>query len=233
LPAILVLTAVELESRALARALSLPVLPSLPFLAYGNDALRVAPIGIAACLLKTRWPALVAAADRPLVVSAGVCGALDPALAVGDVVLPDSVIDASGARRAITASARQRAAVAAAARVRSGAMVSSLQVVSTPGAKAALRAETGGTAVDMESAAIVEAAAEHGCLSMILRGVSDDARATVPREIMTLVGSDGRLRGRGVLILARPRLLVAALRLRRASRRALEGVAGSLALLAA
>jgi hypothetical protein len=88
-------------------------------------------------------------------------------------------------------------------------------------------------AVDMESAAILEVAAAHGCASMILRGVSDDARETLPEELMGLMGADGRLRSGGVLALARPGVLAGALRLRRATRQALLSVAGSLARLAA
>ena len=233
LVAILVLTAVELETRALARELSLSPLPSVPFPAFGRGSLRIAPIGIGACRLNDRWAALVADSERPLVVSAGLCGALDPGLAVGDVVLCDSVIDRTGARLSVTASARQRAAAAGGAPTAAGAMVSSGQAVTTPEAKAALRAETGGVAVDMESAAIVAAAAAHGCDSMIVRGISDDARDSLPEELMTMVDADGHLRGRRVLALARPRILAAALRLRRASRHALGNVAGSLARLAA
>jgi purine-nucleoside phosphorylase len=233
LVAILVLTAVELETRALARALSLPPLPSLPFLAFGRGTLRIAPIGIGAGRLKERWPVLVAASDCPLVVSAGVCGALDPRLRVGDLVACDSVIDGVGARLSVTASASQRAAAVRGANASTGPMVSSSQVVTTPVAKAALHAKTGGVAVDMESAAIVEAAARHGCASMILRGVSDDARETLPAELMAVMDTDGRIRVGKMLALARPRVLAAAFRLQRASRQALGTVAESLARLAA
>jgi adenosylhomocysteine nucleosidase len=232
LAAILVLTAVELETRALARALSLPTRPSLPFLAFRSDRVCIAPIGLGASRLKERWPVLVADAERPLVVSAGVCGALDPALAVGDLVLADSVIDGSGMRHAVTAGV-QRAAVAARTRGRGGAMVSVRQALATPESKAALRAETGAAAVDMESAAIVAAAAEHACPSLIVRGVSDDARETLPAELLTLLTDDGRLRSSRLLALAQPGLLRAALRLRRGSREALARVANALALLAA
>ena len=230
--AILVLTAVELEARALARALSLPTRPSLPFLAFRSDRVCIAPIGIGASRLKERWPVLVADDERPLVVSAGVCGALDPALAVGDLVLADSVIDGSGMRHAVTAGA-QRAAVSARVGGRGGAMVWARQILATPESKAALRAETGGTAVDMESAAIVAAAAEHACPSLIVRGVSDDARELLPAELLTLVNDEGRLRTGGLFALARPRLLRAALRVRRASREALARVANALSLLTA
>jgi adenosylhomocysteine nucleosidase len=107
------------------------------------------------------------------------------------------------------------------------------QTVATPEAKAALRAATGAVAVDMESAAILEAAAARGCSSLVVRAVSDDARDTLPDELMRLMGADGRIRCGGVLALAHPRVLRRALQLRRSSRRALETVASSLARLAA
>ena len=232
LAAILILTAVELETRALARALSLPTRLSLPFLAFRSDRVCIAPIGVGASRLKKRWPALASAADRPLVVSAGVCGALDPTLAVGDLVLPERVIDDSRTHHAVTAGP-QRAAIAARAHACGGAIVSARQVMTTPEAKAALRAETGGAAVDMESAAIVATAAEHGCASLVVRGVSDDARETLPAELVAMMSDDGRLRSRGLLALAQPHVLRAALRLRRASREALARVANALGLLVA
>jgi adenosylhomocysteine nucleosidase len=233
LVAILVLTAVELEARALARALSLPPLPFLSFLAFGRGRLRLASVGLRAGLLVSRWTALVSASDHPLVISAGVCGGLDPALRAGDLVLPDSVISEAGLRLPVTGTVAQRAAAAGSAPAQAGVMATSSRIVATPEDKAALRAATGAVAVDMESAAILEAAAAHGCSSLVVRAVSDDARDTLPEELMRLVGADGRIRGGGVLALARPRVLGRALQLRRSTRRALASVAGSLARLAA
>ena len=231
--AILILTAAELEARALARALSLPSLPSLSFPAFGRGPVRVAPVGLRAALLDTRWTALLSPSDHPLVVSAGVCGGLDPALRAGDLVLPDAVMNGAGLRLAVTGTVAQRAAAAGSAPARAGVMATSSRVMATPEAKAALRAATGAVAVDMESAAILEAAAARGCSSLVVRAVSDDARETMPDELMRLMGGDGRLRGGGLLALARPRMLARAFQLRRLTRRALATVAGSLARLAA
>jgi len=231
--AILILTAVEIEARVLARALSLPRLPSLPFSAFGRGSLRVASVGLGAAHLGSRLEAVMSPADRPLVVSAGVCGGLDPALRVGDLVLPDSVISDAGCSLPVTGTDAQRAAAAGTVPARTGAIVTSARVVATPEAKAALRAATGAVAVDMESAVIVEAAAARGLSSLVVRAVSDDARETLPAELMRLVSADGRVRGSGVLALARPRVLRRALRLRRATRQALMSVAGSLARLVA
>lgn len=231
--AILVLTAVELEARALARALSLPSLPSLPFPAFGGGTLRVAPVGLRGGLLGSRWSALVAAADRPLVISAGVCGGLDPDLRAGDLVLPDAVITDGGLRLPITASDAQRAAAAGSVSARAGVLATVRRSVATPEAKAALRAATGAVAVDMESAVILEAAAARGFPSLVVRAVTDEARETLPDEVMRLMGADGRIRGAGLLALTRPRVLRRALQLRRSTSLALLSVAASLGRLAA
>jgi adenosylhomocysteine nucleosidase len=233
LVAILVLTAVEFEARALARALRLPLLPSLLFPAFGRGSLSIASVGLRAGLLAPRWTALVAASDHPLVVSAGVCGGLDPALRVGDLVLPDSVVSEAGVRLPVTGTVAQRAAAAGGAPARAGVMLTASRIVATPEAKAALRAATGAVAVDMESAAILEAAAARGCSSLVVRAVSDDASETLPEELMRMMGADGRIRGGGVFALARPGVLGRALRLRRSTRQALASVANSLARLAA
>src|SRR5262245_44031479 len=69
---LLVPTALELEARVLARELELPLLPTLPFHAFGHATLRVASVGLRATLCDSRWPLLLGGLDAPLVVSAGV-----------------------------------------------------------------------------------------------------------------------------------------------------------------
>ena len=107
---ILILTAVELEARALARQLELPALPSLPFPAFGRGTLRLAPVGLRAALLAERWPGVRLGLDQPLVISAGVCGALAPDLRAGDLILPESVIGPAAERLNVTPTAYARAA---------------------------------------------------------------------------------------------------------------------------
>jgi len=233
LGAILVLTAVELEARALARALGLQPLRSLPFPAFGRGSLRVAAVGLGAVLLDSRWSALVSPSDHPLVVSAGLCAGLDPALKVGDLVLPDSVVDGEGRRLPVTGLAERRVMASGLEGRITGVLATARAAVATPAAKASLRDVTGAVAVDMESARILEFAAAHGCVSVVVRAVSDGARESLPAELIGLVGPDGRLRLRAASRLAKPRLLIRALQLRRATRRALARVAASLARLPA
>ena len=213
----------------------MPALPSLSFAAFGRDGVRVAPVGLQAGLLASRWMELVSATDHPLVVSAGVCGGLDPALRAGDLVLPEIVINEAGLRLPVTGIGARRAASGGGATARAGWLATTSRVVATPEAKAALRAATGAVAVDMESAPILEAAAARGCASLVVRAVSDHADEALPEELVRLMGADGRLRrGRALaLALGHPRLLGRALQLRRSTRRALDSVAASLARLAA
>ena len=231
---ILILTAVELEARVLARRLELPPITVLPFPAFGRGLLRVAPVGLRAGLLVSRWPRLLAGFNQPLVISSGVCGALAPDLSAGDLVLPESVLGPSGERLNVTPTRhRQASELGGSARV--GTLVTSREVVATAAAKAALFASTGAVAVDMESSVILAHAATAGCPTLVVRGVSDRASEIVPLELIELMTPAGKLRPVRVLALTvtRPRLLPRALALGQATRRALTAVARVLAGLAA
>jgi len=227
---ILILTAVELEARALARQLELPALPSLPFPAFGRGTLRLAPVGLRAGLLAERWPILRLGLDQPLVISAGVCGALAPDLRPGALVLPESVLGPSAERLNVTPTAYARA-LALGGAARGGTLQTSREVVATAEAKAALFARTGAVAVDMESSLILTHAAGAGCPALVVRAVADAAGETLPPELMGLVTEAGRLRAVRALALTvtRPRVLPRALALRHATRRALAEVARLLA----
>ena len=227
---ILILTAVELEARALARALGLPRLKSIQFPAFGNDVFSVVAVGLRASLLSIRFPVLLAMLGRPLVVSAGVCGAPDPKVERGTVVLPEAVIGTRGERYAVSP-VQHRRYVEAFERCgipfAEGTLATAVEIVASPDAKAVLREATGAVAVDMESSVILRAASQAACPALVLRGVSDDARDSLPAELLGLVTPDGRmLKGRAAVILLRhPAVLARALKLQRATQRALAAVA--------
>jgi adenosylhomocysteine nucleosidase len=230
----LICTAVELEAQVLARALELPPLSSLAVPAFGAGDVRLAVIGLRAGLLPARWPALLTGLADPVVISAGVCGGLDPTLAPGDLVLPHSVLGPTGELANVTPS-HHRAAWALAPSARAGRLITMREVIATPEAKAALFARTGAVAVDMESSVILAHAATAGCPTLVVRGVSDTARESLPPELIGLVTPAGRLSTVRALTLTvtRPRVLPRALALRQATRRALIAVARLLAALAA
>lgn len=230
---ILILTAIELEARALARELELPPLPSFPFLAFGRGSVRLAPVGLRACLCESRWADLLEGLDEPLVISAGVCGGLDPRLAPGDLVIPLRVMGPTGELRLVAAAHHQKAVAYAPATVCTAPLITTRDVVGTPAAKASLRARSGAVAADMESALIVARATASGCPALVVRAVSDSAGVGLPLELVRLVTPRGSLRLTRALALAvtRPGVLPRALTLRRRTGQALRAVAGVLAAL--
>jgi len=225
---LLILTAVEVEARALARTLGLPRLSPFPFVAFGRPNIRIAPVGVGAALCDTRWPVLCDGLPCPLVVSAGVCGGLDPRLGAADLVVPERVLGPTGEVFDISVTSHRLRAAA-------GLLVTTREVVSTPAAKAALRAASGAVAVDMESAFIVARAVASGCRALVVRAVSDHAGEGLPLELVDLVTETGGVRlARALALLStRPALLPRAIALGRRTRRALRAVAPALAALAA
>ena len=230
---VLILTAVELEARALARDLELPPLRMSSFPAFGRGSVRLASIGLRAALCESRWGQLLDGFGAPLVVSAGVCGALDPRLRPGDLVIPDRVIDTAGMAHPLAATHHRAAAARAGATAATGPLVTTREVVATPEAKASLFARSGAVAVDMESAVIAARAAQSGYPALVVRAVSDDAGQSLPPELTRLVTQEGRLRLAGALALSvtRPSMLAGAFELRQQTRQALRAVARMLAAL--
>jgi adenosylhomocysteine nucleosidase len=234
-PATLILTGVELEAARLAGALGLRAAPGFGGPVWQGPTLRLGAVGVGASLLAARWEALTRGLLTPLVISAGVCGGLDPALGAGDLVVPEHVVAAGGHVLAVSPAHHQRALAGAALGAHRGPLVTTPHVVATPEAKAALRAATGAVAVDLESGPVLAAAAAAGCPALVVRAVSDPVGEALPGELVGLLDAAGRLSvARAVgLALAHPRLLPRALTLRRATERALGQVAACLGGLAA
>jgi adenosylhomocysteine nucleosidase len=215
---LLVLTALDAEARTLARHLSLPAVTGSAFAHYRNGVFEVAGVGLRAARLAERAAPWRTAS---LVISAGVCGALAPALAQGDLVVPETVIDARGG----TWSTSDAIGLA-----RRGTLFSADVVAESPGTKARLWMETGAQAVDMESGVLLAWARARGLEAAVVRGVSDTAGEAVPSDLAAVVGDDGRTRPLRAVraALARPGALADALALRRGMQAALAAVAAAL-----
>jgi hypothetical protein len=214
---LLVLTATEMEAHAVARHLRLPWLGgALP--RFGQGRVEVACVGLRAI----RLDGLAVTEPPALVVSAGLCGALDPSLAAGALVVPATVTTAGGDAWP-TAPAPPVA--------RQGTLLSVDQVVETAAAKSRLWLETAALAVDMESAAILRWAGAQGLPAAVVRAVSDPAGRGVPADLAGAVAADGRLRPMGAIgaVLARPSAAADAVALRAGTRAALPVVAAALA----
>ena len=106
------------------------------------------------------------------VIAAGFCGALDPGLRVGDIVLSPRILTVD-------------------------------RLVATPAEKAALRAATGASAVDMESAAAEDVCRERGVEFVTVRAVSDTADTALSAELVKLLAGGSVSVWRAVAALVR------------------------------
>ena len=178
-------------------------------------------------------------------VSWGMAGGLDPALAAGTVFLPSEVMSIDGATVLTASPWRERLGEAIATqRSRSGGspvmtrgrLATSPKAVGSLADKAALFRQTGAAAVDMESLAIAETADAHQLPFIAVRVIVDSAGDALPRAVTAAADSEGHLqiwRLMGALVRA-PADLAPLLRLAhryRAANRSLAAVArvGSLA----
>lgn len=217
---VLVVTAIDLEARALARHLGLDAVGNHDWPYFRGGRLDVISVGVRASFLEQR----VTATPGTTVIAAGACGALAPELAAGALVVPEVVVDADGRRFATDALAPL---------ARAGTLLTVSGIVATPGDKARLWMETGALAVDMESAIVIAWARARGLAAAAVRGVSDTATAAVPADLAAAVDPGGRLRTGQALraALARPRAVADALTLKRGTDAALKNVAAALARL--
>jgi hypothetical protein len=176
-----------------------------------NVGLRASGLHHAEGLLEGRTPQVM--------ILAGLAGALDPALGVGDLV-----VDQPPFLPALPISG-----------VRNGAICSSDQLVATPDDKRRLHQDTGCLAVEMEGRSVSAFAARLGVPLLHLRVISDGADETLDPRFLTLVDADGRphIRRALALIVRHPGALSALLRLQRSTATALDRLSNAMRQLAA
>lgn len=215
---LLVVTAIDVEARGLARHLGLFRVAGAAGLHYGGAGFDVACAGPRARHLGRLVDLARGAA---LVVSAGTCGALAPHLAEGDLVVPERV--AAGPGTSLTLPEAPGLSQA-------GSLISVDEVLESAEAKARLAQATAALAVDMESAAIVAWAHALGVPAVVVRAVSESAGRGVPSILAGAVDDQGvtRLTRVARAMLSRPGTIAHALRLRRGTSAALRSVAAAL-----
>lgn len=197
------------------------------------------------------------AAEARIILSCGIAGALDPGLKAGDVVIdlndkplpfrssgavpspgrdqgrqnrvggggdPASDAFGEGLRKALSDALPD---------ARCGAIIGQDHIAASPAEKAALYAQTGALAVDMETHIAARVAARHGLPFAAIRAISDTAHETLPPAALVGMNPDGSMAlGKVLASLARrPGQLPALIRTGRnaeAAFRALRDVAEAL-----
>jgi adenosylhomocysteine nucleosidase len=122
--------------------------------------------GIGAEAARRATEAAIALYRPELVISVGFAGALDPALKVGEVFLPNRVVDARDGSGVEVAGGR-------------GVLVSAASVAGVE-QKAKLSASYGAQAVDMEAAAVARGAQARGVRFVAVKAISDESAFEVP-----------------------------------------------------
>ena len=123
-------------------------------------------------------------------ISFGVAGGLDPELPRGATILADEVVGADGRRWQADPAWRDALRKLLPDAI-SGAVAAADGPVTTPVAKAALRASTSAAVVDNESEATAEFAARHGLPFVVLRVVLDDCATSLPDAALVALTSTG------------------------------------------
>lgn len=138
---------------------------------------------------------LIAAGARA-VISAGLCGGLDPALKSGDLVIGERVVSASGDvvlsdRRLLAAAPKGAAQVA---------IFGSDDIIESAEKKKALYGRYASQTVDMESHGAARAAARANIPFIAVRAVADGAARALPKAALRAVTPSGGVNVLSVLI---------------------------------
>jgi adenosylhomocysteine nucleosidase len=144
------------------------------------------------------------------IISTGFCGALDPALRIGEIVIDIAATQPRECRPA-----------------RAWKILSMDRVAVTSVEKCALHRETGAAAVEMEAAAIAEKAKEWGVPFYSIRAVSDTASEDMPLDFNLYRDAAGRFSRSRIALAAMARpfsAIPALLRLNRHCRIAAESL---------
>jgi adenosylhomocysteine nucleosidase len=135
-------------------------------------------------------------AGATALISWGMAGGLDPALASGTIFLPSEVISRDGMAVMTARYWRERlsAALAVHCPVACGRLLTSSRAIGCAAAKAAAFRDTGAAAVDMESLAVAAVAGSHELPFIAVRVIVDTAADIVPQAVIAACGSSGHLR---------------------------------------
>ncbi len=148
--------------------------------------------------------------------SFGLAGELDPSLPAGAIIIPSAVVTETGR---YSTDPQLSAALGSPTPY---LLFAADHSIATVQAKQQLYAETGCVAVDMESAAVAEAATAAGIPFAVLRAICDPAERTLPPAALIALDARGviGLRRIGVSVLRDPNQIPSLLALARGAARA-------------
>ncbi len=157
---------------------------------YAGKIVAVAIAGMGRATARRAADVLIAGHRPRWVISAGFAGALNPAYARNDLVLPREVIDRDGGCYPVD----QPAGLAANVKYSTGRLLTVDQLVLRAVEKGALHESYKADLIDMESSAVAAICREHTVRFLSIRVISDDAHRDLPAEVSGIVNSSGSYR---------------------------------------
>lgn len=161
--------------------------------------------------------------------SFGVAGGLDPALAPGTMVLAESIIGPNGAK--FYTDQRWRAAIAQDMYAADMDFVTGIgmgvdEAICHPEPKQRLFEGTKALCVDMESHSVMEVARDRDVPWLVIRAIADSANDTLPEIALAAIDAEGDVRYGALVarLLSRPSEITDLIGLWRISRRAFSGL---------
>jgi adenosylhomocysteine nucleosidase len=124
------------------------------------------------------------------IISAGFAGALHPAMARNDLIVPGEILDLEGHRFPV----RPPESLAAGIRYAAGRLLTVDRPILEAAEKAVLHRSAQADLVDMESSAVAAVCAEKLVRFLAVRVISDEARSDLPREVAALLTRSGSYR---------------------------------------
>jgi adenosylhomocysteine nucleosidase len=140
------------------------------------------------------------------IISAGFAGALDPRMALGDILMADTVLDARGRSFEIGVKL-DPASLSADPRLHVGPLVTVDTILHDPREKLALGQQHAALAADMESIAVAQVAHDEKVRLLSVRVISDAVDRVLPSEVDYLLSrktTAGRLGAAAGAIFRRP-----------------------------
>lgn len=200
---VVVMAAMPRELRPIARALRMRPANLLGRPAWRRGGLLAVAVGVGPARSATRSAAVLDEVVPTRIFVTGVAGAVDPALEIGDLVVPVTVVDvrtgrafspdpgwASGPRSGLLATVERALASARVAGAVPSPPTTPAEGPTTPQELTPGLPE-GTTAVDMETAAIAAEAEARGIPWDVVRGISDTWGMLTP-ELAAILRPDGR-----------------------------------------
>jgi len=156
------------------------------------DGVRIVAVESGAGMVKAERAAreLIAVHSPKWVLSCGFAGALQPQLAVGDMIAVNQIVDDHAHELQIDLKMEADPA----RKLHVGRLATVSKIVRTVAEKQQLGARTGALAVDMETFAVAKVCQELQRKFLAFRVISDDLSADLPPEVMSIFGDTGAVR---------------------------------------